>query len=361
MHRAAPTHRAFAGGAHVVVTAVVLAALLAGCGDAPDAPAPAEVARPAKIVQVGAGGLDTALRFPGRVRAARRAELAFGAGGRLVELPVREGQRVVAGALIARLEPANFRARLAAAEAEYENARLAYERVNRVWEQSRAVARAEVDQRRTALEVARSSLAAARKDLADARLTAPFDGVIVHRHVENFRTVQPNEPIVSLQDPRQLEIVIHVPERVVRGERRREAGYATFDDLPGRRFPLRLKAFAAEADPQTQTYEAVLSLASTGDATILPGMSATVFPAEGGTDPATGALLVPLAAISAGPAGEPRLWIVDPATSRVQRRDVATGAVRGDLVVVTRGLAAGDRIVAAGVDGLRDGMLVRAL
>jgi RND family efflux transporter MFP subunit len=357
MHLRLPSRRATAGSA----LAAVLIATLPGCTDAPETAPPAEVARPAKIVEIGAGAADTALRFPGRVRATRRAELAFGTAGRLVELPVREGQRVAAGALIARLEPANFRARLAAAEAEYDKARLDYDRVNRVWEQSRAVARAEVDQKRTALQVARSTRDAARKDLEDARLVAPFDGVVVQRFVENFRNVQPNEPIVSLQDPRQLEIVIHVPERVVRAERRREVGFATFDDLPGRRFTVRLKSFAGEADPQTQSYEAVLTFDRPEGVTILPGMSATVFPDASGTDPATGDLLVPLAAIAAGPGGEPRVWVVDPKTSRVQQRNVATGPVRSDLVVVTKGLAAGERIVAAGASGLRDGMLVRPL
>lgn len=342
-----------------------LAALLLvgipGCSEPPPAAPATEQARPARILEIGTDAAASTQRFPGRVRAAERADLSFGVAGRLVELPVKEGDRVAAGALIARLEPANFQSRLAAAEAEHEKARLDYERVNRVWEQSRAVARQEVDQKRAAYEVARSNLAAARKELADARLTAPFEGVIVHRHVQNFRSVQANEPIVSLQNPRELEVVIHVPERIVRAGARGGAGFATFDDLPERRFAVQMKAFAAEADPQTQTYEVILALERPDDVTILPGMSATVVPGGAGTDPSTGEVLVPISAVAPGPAGEPRVWVVDPESSRVAPRDVVTGPVRDDRVVVSRGLAPGDRIVTTGVGALRDGMLVRPL
>lgn len=342
------------------LAALALAALQ-GCSDAMPPTPTIEAARPARILEIGSDTADSSLRFPGRVRAAERADLSFGVAGRLVELPVKEGDRVAEGALIARLEPANFQARLAAAEAEFEKARLDYERVNRVWEQSRAVARQEVDQKRTALEVARSNLAAARKELADARLTAPFAGVIVHRHVQNFRSVQANEPIVSLQNPRELEVVIHVPERVVRAGARGGGGFATFDDLPERRFAVQMKAFAAEADPQTQTYEVILALERPDDVTILPGMSATVFPGGSAADASAGEVMIPLAAVAPGPAGEARVWVVDPSTSRVSLREVETGPVREERIVVTRGLVPGERIVTTGVGALRDGMPVRPL
>ena len=121
-----------------------------------------------------------------------------------------------------------------------------------------------------------------------------------------------------------------------------------------------LKAFAAEADPQTQTYEVVLGLVPPQELTVLPGMSAEVFP-EGGGDAAAGRLLVPLKAVSAGPDGAPTLWFVDPETSRVTRRAIEVGEIRGSDVVVLRGVQAGERIVTAGVDHLREGMLVRPL
>jgi RND family efflux transporter MFP subunit len=333
---------------------------LGGC-EAPEPPPTAEVSRPVPMHTIAGAELASGLRFPGRVQAVQRAELAFNVPGQITEFPVQEGQSLDAGALIARLDPTAFDARLSAARAEFDEARANYERVRKIWEQSQAVARAEVDQKRAAMEVARSAFAAAKQDAEDTRLTAPFDGVIARRYVENFQNVQAKEPVVSLQDVDQLEIVIHVAERVMRSEPRRIAGQAVFDDIPGRRFPVTLKSYAAEADPQTQTYEVVLGLTRPQDVTILPGMSAEVVPQDTVAGATTSRIAVPLEAVTAGPDGKPRVWVVHPETARVSSRPVEVGTVQGSDIVVHQGLEVGERIVTAGLGHLRDGMLVRPL
>lgn len=337
------------------------AAGLAGCQDAAPPPA-AEISRPVLMQELTSGAAVSGLRFPGRVRAVQRAELAFNVPGQIIEFPAREGTRLAAGALVARLDPTSYEVRLAAARAEFEKAETDYQRVRKIWEQSQAVARAEVDQKRTAMEVARSTYAAARKEFEDTRLKAPFAGVIARRFVENFQNVQAKEVVASLQNLDQMEIVIHVPERIVRAEPRRAAGYASFEGMAGERIPVTLKTFSAEADPQTQTYEVVLGFSPPAGAAILPGMPVEVFPDEAAGDGAgPGELLVPLAAVLAGADGVPSVWVVDPDSSRVNRRPVAVGAVRGSDIVILEGLAPGERIVTAGVHHLRDGMLVRPL
>ena len=311
------------------------------------------------ILEINNSASSSGLRFPGRVRAVQRAELAFNVPGQVIEFPAREGQLLAAGELIARLDPTSFESRLAAARAEFDKAQSDYERVRRIWEETQAVARAEVDQKRTAMEVARSRFAAARKELEDTRLLAPFGGVVARRFVENFQNVQAKEQIVSLQNLAEMEIVTHVPERIVRSEPRRAAGYAILEGMPERTFPVTLRSFAAEADPQTQTYEVVLGFTPPEDIKMLPGMPAEVFPAPDAVG--QGEILVPLAAVLGAADGTPTVWWVDPATSRVTARPVAVGAMRGSDIVILDGLAVGDRIAVSGVHHLRDGMLVRSL
>ncbi len=342
-----------------VALGTLVAALVAGCGEAPS-PEPVEVVRPVLMQTIGESAIDSGLRFPGRVRAVRRAELAFNVSGELVELPVNEGETVQAGELIAAVDPEPFEIRLSAARAEFEKAQTDYERVAQIWERTQAVARAEVDQKRTAMEVARSRYAAERKEFEDSRLVAPFNGVISKRYVENFRSVQAKEPIVSLQDLSQLEIVIHVPERIVQQAPRRVAAQAQFEALPGRTFPVELTSFSSEADPQTQTYEVVLSMTRPPEATILPGMAAEILP-EAATGEGRAALTVPLEAIFAGSDGASFVWVVDPDTSRVARRAIEVGDLTADGAIVLDGLQAGETVVTAGVNQLRDAMQVRAL
>ncbi len=340
---------------------LVLSLVLVGCEEPAPPPSPAEISRPAEILEIVPAGLASGLRFPGRVRAVQRAELAFNVPGQIVEFPVAEGAAVAPDDLIARLAPEGFETRLAAAQAELDKATADYERVRTLWERSKAVPRAEVDQKRTAMEVARATFAAARKDLEDTRLTAPFGGVIARRLVEPFQNVQAKETVVSLQNIDELEVVIHVPERVVRGEPKRVAAFAQFADMPERRFPVRLKSYATEADPQTQTYEVVLGLTRPAGVSLLPGMALEVFPAEppAGAEPTS--VLVPLRAVLAATDGAPSVWVVDPESSRVSRRPLEVGSIQGEDIVVLSGLMAGERIVTAGVNHLRDGMLVHPL
>jgi multidrug efflux system membrane fusion protein len=360
-----------AGWRRTTVVVPLLALALAGCE--PTTPPPseaAEVSRPAQIQRVAAADLSSDLRFPGRVRAVQRVELAFNVPGQILEFPVNEGDAIASGALLARLDPAAYQTTLDVARAELDAATADYERVRKLWEKSQAVARAEVDRKRTAMEVARSHFAAAQKDLADTRLTAPFAGIVARRLAENFQNVQAKEPVVSLQNPDALEIVVHVPERVVRGEPRRAAGFAVFDDLPERRLPVTLKSFATEADPQTQTYEVVLGLTPPADLRVLPGMGVEVLPdtaaaradaADEAADDGQAPVLIPIAAVVAAADGTPTVWVVDPETDRVSRRSLEIGALQGADLAVLSGLTPGERIVTAGVHSLREGMRVHPL
>lgn len=79
---------------------------LAGCGE----PEPAAQPRPVSVKLMTVGHTsDRVRRYPGRVVATERAELAFRVSGQLVALPVRDGQKVEQGELLAELDARDFR------------------------------------------------------------------------------------------------------------------------------------------------------------------------------------------------------------------------------------------------------------
>lgn len=380
----------------------LLGLTLAACSEPPAPAAVAETTRPALIVTVGEAAASEALRLPGRVRAAKRAELSFDVPGFVDQFSLEEGRRVKAGEGVARLDDRIYRSRLDAARAEFERAKNDLARYQRLWDGEQAVARAEVDDRRARLEAARTSLAAAERDLADTVIKAPFAGVITRRRIEPFTNVQAKQPIAELQDLRALEVVVNVPERLVRrmrpqqgavaflegdhasdaeraiGRGRAIAGDGASDGdrasasdgastsasdraAPGRALALELKSFAAEADPLTQTYAVVLAVRSVpAGMNLLPGMAVSLEPTAEAGEAATATIRVPLAAVAADAQGQPGVWVVGQ-DGRVARRAVRTGAIVGADIVVASGLAPGERIVAAGVGALRDGMAVRPL
>lgn len=340
---------------------VVLLVTLGGCEKVEPVVEQAEVSRPVPMRLVGTADGVSNLRFPGRVRAAQRADLAFNVSGLMLELPVEEGQHVEKGELVARLDDENYRIQLQSAQAQLNKARTDYQRVEQLWQRSQAVAKAEVDKQRTAMNVAQADYSLAKKEFDDTRLVAPFAGVITKRYVENFSNVESKASIVSLQDLNNLEIVINVPERVVRNTPKQMSAYAVFADQPELLLPVTLKSFSSESDKQTQSYEVVLALEPGYETTVLPGMSVDIVPHETLSGLGTGNVKIPLQAVLSDSDGVTGVWVFDSATSRVAWQIVTLGEVLGTEILVLEGLTGGEQIVTAGVSQLRDGMLVRPL
>ncbi len=251
--------------------------LAAGCS--PPAAPPAAVVRPVKTTVVTAGAETRERLLPGTVEASRRVELAFQVSGLLAELPVREGQRVAKGELIAQLRQDEFEAALKGRQSQLEQARAALEALRagdrpeqrrRLEAQVRAaearlanarielgrfqsllnsgaVARREFDQVRTAYLVAQEEHAAAREQLEkgatgrsediaameaevrglearvveaniqlqDSTLRAPYDGVIAQRFVEPRQNIRAQQPVVRFQDVDEIDIAVDVPEALM--------------------------------------------------------------------------------------------------------------------------------------------------
>jgi len=334
---------------------------LSGCEKEQVVEQQAEVSRPVPMMRVGAAEIISNLRFPGRVRAAQRADLAFNVPGLVLELPVEEGQLVEKGDLVARLDDENYRIQLRSAQAQLNKERTDFGRMERLWKSSQAVAKTEVDKQRTAMDVAQADYSLAKKDFDDTRLVAPFTGVVTKRHVENFSNVQNKEPIVSLQDLEHLEIVISVPERVVRNTPKQLTGFAVFADRPELLLPVTLKSFSSESDSQTQSYEVVMALEPGYQVAVLPGMSVEIVPNKELQGQSIGNIKVPLSAVFSNSKNITGVWVFNPETSRVAWRAVELGEVFGADVLVLNGLADGEQVVTAGVSQLRETMLVRPL
>ena len=307
--------------------------------------------------------------YPGRVSASQKVDLAFEVVGRLIELPIYEGKKVQKGQLLAKLDARNYQHNLAQEKAKYQQTQASHERY-RLLLQSANVSQAEYDEKLASFLIAKANVAIAAKALEDATLTAPFTGLIAKKYVDNFQFVQSKQPIVSVQDVSDLEIIINVPERDISQAREIERfkikatgkeaiGNVRFTTMPGREFPVSVKAFKAEADPRTQTYEVTLLMPSPERAIILPGMTADVTLRFVSPDSHT--FRIPVHAVSTDIQGNHYVWSVDMTAMTVKKQLITVGEMSGDNILVLSGLKVGERIVVAGVAYLRAGMKVRLL
>jgi RND family efflux transporter MFP subunit len=296
------------------------------------------------------------------VRAAKRSELSFKVSGPLVALPVEEGQLIKKGDLVAQIQKRDFQTALDEARARNLEAEKQFRRYKELYAKKQ-VSRADYDRYRAARDVARAQLEDARNQLKDTSLTAPFDGVISKRFVENFEKVQAKEPIVNLQDISRIEILVNVPELLMAPLRNKKDQKVTvsFESIPDREFELAIKEYSTQADPATQTYQIVLEMAQPEEANILPGMTAMVTAKsvlEG--DVPEQAIVIPAIAVMDAPGDKPYVWLLDKEKSTVHKVPVTIGRLEGSKnIVVKEGLKGGETIVIAGITQLEDGMKVR--
>lgn len=320
-----------------------------------------EPVRPVKFITVETGKEEFTVSLPGRVRAARRSELSFKVSGPLMELPIEEGQHVKKGDLIAKILPRDFQTAVNEAKARELEAEQQYSRYKELYAKKQ-VSKADFDRYRAARDVARAHSEDARNALQDTTLTAPFDGIIAKRYVENFEKLQAKQAIAYLQFIDQVEILIDVPELMMarfRGSSNAQIN-ATFDAVIDKKFPLEVKEYSTDADPATQTYQVVLIMDQPGEANILPGMTANVSAFAEGLADAETTILLPAIAVLEDASQQSYVWSLNLETMTVQKVNVSIGKLEGSKnIFIKDGLKGGENIIVAGVAKLREGMKVR--
>ncbi|MEE8613125.1 MAG: hypothetical protein V3S85_03215, partial [Nitrospirales bacterium] len=97
------------------------------------------------------------------------------------------------------------------------------------------------------------------------------------------------------------------------------------------------------------------------DVNILPGMTARVTFTSQVKERQSGFYQIPANAVVADDAGQPFVWIVDPATMQIRRTPVQVGELLEANVEIQSGLSRGDWVAVSGVHQLREGLTVRQL
>ena len=356
----------------LLLLVAAVAAVFLYDGDTPksdDTPPPV---RPIKTMVVGPAKTLMPLHFPGVVDASTGVSLTCEVSGRIVDFPFAHsrGKHVEAGTVLARLDDRDYSNNVVNAEAELAYADSNFRRMEKAVAKN-AVSQDEYSSSRASAEKARASLAIARKALGDTVLRAPFAGVISDIYANNFDTVSSSTAILKLQDMTTLDLTVSVPESYVLSAptvvRINFTFEASFDSLPGRAFPVRVKDAARVADSATQTYRATFTLEAPKDIDILPGMTCTVtakVPDEDIKAVAEGSLTVPFSAVGTGADAKSFVWRLDAngdGTYAAHRVDVELGMRFGENILINSGLSSGDRVAVAGVTVLTEGRIVRLL
>lgn len=344
-----------------LVTLALTAAVLVGCGSEV---APVPSPRPAIVVQPQAAGALQAQTYAGEIKPRYEASVGFRVGGKIVERSVDVGAKVSKGSLLMRIDPSDTALGAAAAtagraqaEADHALAKSELESHRELYKR-RYISKSLLDARQAAFDASAARLRQARAQASEAgnqaayaTLRADNDGIVTAVLADAGQVVAAGTPVLRIAREGEIEVSIDVPEN-------RVAEFAV--DQPARievwalgnaRRTGRVREVSPQADPMSRTYPVRIAL---DDATGLKyGMTARVGVAR---ELPAGEVLVPLAAIDELD-GKTAVWLVAPATGRVDRRAVEVLKYREDGALV-RGLDTGAWIVAAGVHKLDPGQVI---
>jgi len=350
---------------YLTLSLITTPLLLGACAEQEQVEVP-EPVRPVKTMLIEAPETGGVRNFPARIDANRKAELAFRVPGKVQELLVKEGDQVTEDQEVAKLDPTDFQIVVNDRQATFSAANNNFKRAKGLIKDG-FISQMDYDRLEAEFRNASAALKTARQDLAYTSLKAPFTGSIAKRHIQRFEEVQAKQSVLSLQNVQLLEVKFDIPESIVRGIRASEERgdvrdrlriFATFEDLPGREFPLSFKEVATKADPKTQTFEVTYTMEQLSDATVLPGMTATATADFSELVAQVVVYAVPVSAVVGDYKMDPRVWAVDKESMAVKPQPVKVGRMLGDSIEVLDGLEPGSRIVTAGTPFLVEGMKV---
>jgi RND family efflux transporter MFP subunit len=345
----------------------LIALCFLGCSAKGEAKEPAAAKKSVRCVEVKSVQLGESVELRGTIAPLpdRDAEIAAQVAGRILHVLVREGDRVHAGQVLARIDAAPLLdqvheadAAQARVRAERANAETTLARIERVFEHGIA-ARQEVDDATARLASARASEAEARAaaqrvhlQLERAAVQSPLEGVVLKLLRRSGEAVDGTQatPIVEVGDPSQLELVADAPAQdIVRLERDASATVVV-SALAGLTFQGHVAAVAPAVDRTTGL--GVVRVALELSQTTAPPVGA-YGSARVQTGRMRAALVLPAAALRA--TGNDAEVLICGADALAHARKVRTLPTNAGLVEITSGLDAGERVVLEPMLGISDG------
>ena len=303
--------------------------------------------------------------FSGIVEAVEYVKLAFRVSGQVINLPVVEGQRVKKGQLIAAIDPRDISLQYAADKAAYETAAAQVERNKRLLGRQ-AISVQEYEISVANYQKAKSAYELSSNNMRDTKLTAPFDGSIEKRLVENYQRVNSGEGIVQLVNTQKLRIKFTVPDDYLYLLRAKDVTFkVVFDTYPDTVFNAKLEEYldistAGTGIPVTITTEDPAFNRSLYD--VKPGFTCKIKLASDVAPFLEEKLVnIPLSAIFGESENQKTyVWVVK--DNKVSKREVTVYSPTGEAnALISTGVQPGETIVIAGVHQLVEGQTVKVI
>lgn len=330
------------------------AVLLAGCPDKKkEEDKKEEAAVPVEVAPVTVGAIEAAYRGTATLEAEDEATVVAKQSGVIEQILVEEGDRVQAGAVLARLEAKRLRFQLAQTQAALDNAKANFQRNASVY-QRKLIAREVYDKSQHDLESAQAAYDLTKLALEEAEIKAPIAGTVTARMIKVGNNIEQDSPAFRITRLDRLHAYIYVPERDIHKLAPGQSATLAVDAWPGRTFAGEILRINPVVDAASGTVKVTVAMA-TGQPALRPGMFGRI---EILYDRHPQALLVPKDAVLTEDAAE-SVFVVS--GGKALRRRVKLGYSDADSYEVLDGLKPGEQVVTAGQSSLKDNAKVEVV
>jgi membrane fusion protein (multidrug efflux system) len=266
--------------------------------------------------------------------------------GRIARIGFNAGDRVAQGDVLVELDSEILRAELAKADSDMTLAEANRERAMTLARQGTGTLRAR-DEAVAAFRVAQANRELARARLSKATIEAPFSGILGFRTVSVGAYVTPGDTLVELADIDPIKIDFRVPELVLASIRRGQTIRVLVDAVPGATFDGTVYAIDPIVDENGRAIRMRAEVPNP-DAALFPGLFARVQILAAQRE---NAVLVPESAVFSRGGAQYVFRVVDGTAAQTR---VDLGQRRPGAVEITQGLSAGDIVITAGQEKVRD-------
>jgi len=328
----------------LIVAAAVVGLVVIGMMPKPDRAVPASETPTVnvKVMQVAVESdfADT-FALPAVVEPNRVVTISAEVDARVEQILPEEGDRVEAGDLLVRLNEELIRPQFNNAEAQQKHDQIEFERMESLVKEN-ATSRRDLDNATTNLAASTAQLAEVQARLDRTQIFTPLAGVLNKLLVEEGEYVQAGTPVAEVVDMSVVKVVVHVPEKDIGFFAVGQEGEVLLERR-GKQLPARGRITYIDelADQKTRSTPVEISLDNSAGL-LRSGMIVRVNLTRRVLNDA---VLIPLLAVIPLEEGY-AVYTVKDATA--ERREIELGIIKGDRVLVTRGLEPGEKLIVEG-------------
>lgn len=327
---------------------ILMLVLLSSCSDdkTPARPSKPQQASPVlvEVARVQQRSVAKKWRRTGTLVYRRILRVYTQEAGRIIDLPLFEGDKVQQGDLLVTLDNARLKAELRKARASSSMARRRVARLERL-RKTKATSEEDLIEAQTELELALAEVDILKTRLGYTTIEAPFDGIITHRLAEPGDVRPSNSHLLTVADPLSLVARVPAPEQLL-VDLTPGSDILVQLDVPGA-VPIKgslLRIFPT-LDPQSRQGNIEIQLRNPSHIAragqfvrvTLTGVEKT-------------RLMIPFSALRTDRKGE---YVYTVRNGRVARQNITTGARFDNWLEVIEGLHAEDQIVKHGFMNLK--------